>query len=185
MSEFIHNGDLARKATKLNLPYSASIEIITKCNFKCEHCYIPEHTEEMSYSTIVSIVDQLKELGVFEIMLTGGEIVMHKEFMEVVKYIRKKGMRTILFSNISLLSEEQIRELAEIYITEISTSLFSLEDAINSSITKTMNSTKMVLDKVRLIKKYNIPLEIKVPVMKKTYVVFQRSSNFVSKTRLK
>ena len=24
-------------------PYSAIIEIITKCNFNCEHCYIPEH----------------------------------------------------------------------------------------------------------------------------------------------
>lgn len=185
MSEVIHNINLKEKAIEHDIPYSASIELLTKCNFRCEHCYIPQHNKEMEFNTVIDIIDQLKMLGVFEIMLTGGEIVLHKSFMDIVRYMRKLGIRVILFSNISLLTEEQVAELASLYITEISTSLFSVDDDINSSITKIKNSAKVVMDKALLIKKYNISLEIKVPVMKKNKDSFPKIKQFCDENGIK
>ncbi|MDY5101805.1 MAG: radical SAM protein [Agathobacter sp.] len=185
MSEFIHDIDLEELATKKDMPYSASIEILTKCNFKCEHCYIPHHTEEMKYDVIINIVNQLKELGVVELMITGGEIALHKHFMDIVRYVRKLGIRLILFSNISLLNEDQIKVLSELYITEISTSLFSLNDKINSSITGVENSGEKVIENALLIRKYNIPLEIKVPIMKKNRKSYKEIEKFCDNNGIK
>lgn len=90
MKEIVETIDIQDMATQNDFPYSAIIEILTKCNFACEHCYLPEHTETMKYKDIVNIVDQLYALGVFEITLTGGEIVLHPLFMDIISYIRKK-----------------------------------------------------------------------------------------------
>ena len=54
-------------SASLGVPFSASIELTTMCNFRCEHCYIPSHSQELSYSQVIRFLDELKEMGVFEI----------------------------------------------------------------------------------------------------------------------
>lgn len=167
MKEILDTINIQNMATQYNFPYSAIIEIITKCNFVCEHCYIPEHIEEMKYKEIINIIDQLYELGEFEITLTGGEIALHSSFMDIVSYIRKKGLSLVLMSNVSLFSESMIKELAKLHINSVSTTLFSMDNQINDSITKYTNSAETVLKNVLLLKKYGIKVDIKVPIMKK------------------
>ena len=165
MNNTFQNMDLSYISIKNQIPYSASIEIITKCNFNCIHCYIPKHTKVMPTNDILNIVDQLKELGIVELTLTGGEIFVHKDILNIIRYIRKKGIRLTLFTNISLLTEEIVEELSELCINEISTTLFSLDTKINDGITGHNDSVKLILDNAFLLKKHNIPLDIKVPVM--------------------
>lgn len=152
-------------AKKLNIPYSAMLEIITKCNFNCVHCYIPEHTKIMSTIIIYNLIDQLKELGVFEVTFTGGEIFLHKDILDIISYTRSKGIRVTLFSNISTINEKIVQKLSQMYITEISTTLFSMNEEINNHITQNGKSFELVMKNMMLIKKYGIPLEVKVPIM--------------------
>lgn len=172
MKEINCLSDIKDMATEDDFPYSAMIEIITKCNFNCEHCYIPEHVREMEYETIISIVDQLYDLGVFEITLTGGEVAVHSSFMKIVRYIRCKGIKLELMSNASLFTEEVMDELAEMAVS-VSTSLFSVDTEINDSITKSKNSAQKVIQNVLYMKKKGMKVDIKVPVMKKNYVEYE------------
>ena len=178
MKEILDTINIQNMATQYNFPYSAIIEIITKCNFVCEHCYIPEHIEEMKYKQIINIIDQLYELGAFEITLTGGEIALHSSFMDIVSYIRKKGLSLVLMSNVSLFSESMIKELAKLHINSVSTTLFSMDNQINDSITKYTNSAETVLKNVLLLKKYGIKVDIKVPIMKKNYEGYSKIAYF-------
>lgn len=166
-------------------PYSAIIEIITKCNFNCEHCYIPEHTEEMPVADVLNIVDQLYDIGVFEITLTGGEIVLHSCFMDIVRYIRKKGMSLALMSNVSMLSEKQIKEIAELHVNAVSTTLFSLNERTNDIITGKKESKDIVMQKVLLLKQYGVKVDIKVPIMQKNYEDYADISTFCEKEGIK
>ena len=156
-------------SASLGVPFSASIELTTMCNFRCEHCYIPSHSQELSYSQVIRFLDELKEMGVFEITLTGGEVALHSEFMRIVRYIRKKGFRLVIYTNLSLLTRRMMKELSELHVKKISTTLFSLDDDINSSITKHNNSGHLIMNRIVMVKEYGIPLEIKVPLMKKNY----------------
>lgn len=153
-------------ARDFKIPYAASMEIITKCNFNCIHCYIPKHTKVMPTPVILNALDQMREIGVLDLMLTGGEIFLHQDIMDIVAYARSKGMRVTLFTNLSLLDENNVKRLAELYITQISTTLFSLDEIVNDGITCSENSVTQILENLRLLKKYGINTEVKVPILK-------------------
>lgn len=147
------------------LPYSGSIEIITKCNFRCKHCYIPKHTTIMDKKMVISLIDQMQKMGVFELMLTGGEIFLHPDIKEIIAFARSVGLRVTLFTNLYALDEALVAWLSGKYVQEISTTLFSLNEDINDSITGKKGSVQKILQNAALVKKYGIPLEIKVPLL--------------------
>lgn len=175
----------AQISSRLGVPYSASIEIITKCNFDCVHCYIPEHTQEIPTNTVLQLIDQMKEIGVFEVMLTGGEIFLHKGIMEIISYARSKGLRVTLFSNISLLDDDIVSQLATLYVMEVSTTIFSLNPQINDAITQRKGSLKRILNSIELLKKYRIPTEIKVPIMRQNKKDYIQIRDFCAENGLK
>lgn len=79
---------------------SATIEIINTCNFKCIHCYNQNlKSSYIDFSLFCSIVDQLKEMGIVNITLTGGEPTLHKNFIEIYNYCYDIGLKVTLFTN--------------------------------------------------------------------------------------
>ncbi len=165
-----------------NTLFSVNIELLTKCNWKCKHCYIPNHTSDgLSKKTIFDILEQLKTLGTFEIILTGGEIFYRKDIMDIIIKAREMHFSVTLLTNISLLNEEKIKELANLYISLISCTIFSLDENIHDSITGIPGSLKKALNNIILIKKYGIPLEIKTILMKENYNSFKELKTFCDK----
>jgi radical SAM protein with 4Fe4S-binding SPASM domain len=148
-------------------PFVASMELLTKCNYRCEHCYIPSHDAVMNSDIIYRTIEQIKDAGFFELVLTGGEILLLEDLVKIVSFARAKGLRVTLFSNISLMTDELAEKLAALYIKEISTTLFSLDTKINDDITKCKESVDKFLKAAEIIKSHNIHLEVKVPIMKK------------------
>lgn len=74
----IEYGDVFSLADIYEIPASVTIELGTACNLRCMHCYIPNHGHsELSIETIEQIFHQLRELGTFELVLTGGEIFVN------------------------------------------------------------------------------------------------------------
>ena len=74
------------RATAERIPLSASIEIIATCNFKCEHCYIApcaEREDVMSVESARTIFSKLADAGTLSVLLTGGEVLTHKQFADI------------------------------------------------------------------------------------------------------
>lgn len=155
-------------ASKERIPFAVTIELNTICNLKCEHCYIPSHTNEgMDTETIKTLLKNLRELGTFELVFTGGEIFLRKDIYEILKYSRKLGFSIKIFSNVTLIDEMIAEKLSNLPISLISTSVYSLSDEIHDSITNKKGSLQMALQGIENIRKYKIPLEIKMIVMNK------------------
>jgi MoaA/NifB/PqqE/SkfB family radical SAM enzyme len=80
---------------KLELPLSVSLQITRDCNLKCVYC---SETNGMPNAPLTEIKEMISSLqGVKRIIVTGGEPLMRKDLIEVLKII--KEMR---FENISL-----------------------------------------------------------------------------------
>ncbi|MEG0619099.1 MAG: radical SAM protein [Bacilli bacterium] len=171
--------DIHNVAGENNTLTVATLELLTNCNWKCEHCYLPTHTNNgLSKEVIFNTLKELRDMGCFEIAFTGGEIFFRKDMMEIIKRARELGFNVFLLTNISLLTENQIEELSKLYIANISCTLFALDEEIHDSITHVKGSLSKAIENIKLIKKYEIPLKIKTVIMKKNYDYFDEIEQF-------
>lgn len=57
---------------------------------RCEHCYIPEHNNSgFEHDRIINLLYELRELGVFNVSFTGGEIFLREDILEIISVARK------------------------------------------------------------------------------------------------
>ena len=73
---------------ELNFPLSVILQITRKCNFSCVFCSETEKMDDMSIESIQTIVKNLE--GVPRVYLSGGEPLMRKDFIDVLKLFKDK-----------------------------------------------------------------------------------------------
>lgn len=89
---------------------SLELEFTRKCNLRCVYCYSsagdPEEGE-MGLDEMKSVIAQARDLGARKIILLGGgEPLVFDGIEAIVEYIADLGMRQILFTNGTLLTEK-------------------------------------------------------------------------------
>ena len=94
---------------------TAHWSITGKCNYRCKHCYMSAPDAklgELDHDTIMSIVQQLIDCGIFEVSLTGGEPLVRRDFMEIVDALLAGGITiTTIYSNGKLVTDKLLDEL--------------------------------------------------------------------------
>ena len=64
-----------KKAYLNKIPITAVIELLTLCNFRCEHCYIPHRASAgMKFEVVKNLLSDLRAMGTISVLLTGGEV---------------------------------------------------------------------------------------------------------------
>jgi radical SAM additional 4Fe4S-binding domain len=87
------------------------------CNLKCKHCYQDAQkklADELSTEEAKRMLDDLARSNVVALAFSGGEPLMRKDFFEVAKYAREKGMFLALATNGTMITKEVAKKLKEI-----------------------------------------------------------------------
>ena len=84
---------------KNNYPTIVCWRITSECNRKCPFCFRPER-KSLSTDEIYKIVDNLAIYGVKGIGITGGEPLIRKDFVKILKYIWEKDIKICLATNL-------------------------------------------------------------------------------------
>lgn len=91
--------------------------ITGKCNCKCRHCYMsaPQHkVEEFTHEQCMEIIAQMKICGIQQVILTGGEALVRKDFWEIVDALTAADIKiSMIYSNGFLINEKFIAELSK------------------------------------------------------------------------
>ena len=98
------------------------IEFNSNCNFSCIYCYIEKKNKpenELTREELRDAIVQAKSLGVIAMVVLGGEPMLYPHLMEMLRFIREKGMDVELFTNGSNMTEHAARELFEIGATVV------------------------------------------------------------------
>jgi len=157
--------DIYNCAYTNKIPISVTLELNTTCNFRCKHCYIPKHIEKgLELEKIQMIFQELRNLGTLNITLTGGEVFLRDDILSIIEYARSLGFRVFILSNGSLINEETAKELSNLYISEFSTTIFSMDKSINDEITGKKGSLNEILLGLENLKKNNIRVFVKCPI---------------------
>ena len=89
-------------------PITASLELTHKCNLRCLHCYGDYGVgDEMDCKNVLKLLDQLEEIGVKNIELTGGDISIYPYLNEVLKKaFSLKFSAVVLLTNGIIMNKE-------------------------------------------------------------------------------
>lgn len=84
-------------------PISINLDLTSACNFACPHCVdsnIINTGESLKLEEIKRSLDTLKARGLLSvILLGGGEPTLHKDFGEIVNYIKSMGLQLGIVTN--------------------------------------------------------------------------------------
>ncbi len=98
-------------------------EITRACNLACRHCYVrKEGGIGLPFSEITAIADRLPDLGIDDVILSGGEPLLRGDILEIVSYLHGRGLGVDLCTNGTLVDRDRAKQLAR-YLSEISVSL--------------------------------------------------------------
>ncbi|MDE2232136.1 MAG: radical SAM protein [Candidatus Omnitrophica bacterium] len=106
-------------------PYQATLTVTDNCCLKCVMCneWHTHHTEEFNTEEWKNALTQLKEAGIREINLTGGEPLMRKDIFEIVRHARSLGLRVGMTSNGFMMNEQRVAELIASGVSTFSLSM--------------------------------------------------------------
>lgn len=142
------------------------IELTSKCNERCIHCYIPHEDklynidDNLYYDTI----KQLKDIGIISISLSGGEPMLHPNFLEFLKYAQDSDFYVKVFTNLTLLNEEIIKQMKN-NRTSVYVSLYSMNEVNHDAITQMKGSFNKTKSNILKLIENNIPVYINCPIM--------------------
>ena len=91
---------------KNNYPAIVCWRITSKCNRSCPFCFRPNR-QDLSTKEIYKIIDNLVKYGVKGIGITGGEPLLRKDIVKILKYIWEKDIKICLTTNMDLYSKYQ------------------------------------------------------------------------------
>jgi len=102
-------------------------ELTKSCNLFCAHCRgsaAPgSYANELTTDECFRLVDQILEVGHPIIILTGGEPLARPDVMEIARYAVNKGLRVVMGTNGTLITEEMAAKLKDVPVSRLGISL--------------------------------------------------------------
>lgn len=158
------------------------IELTNECNLKCIHCYkgCLEEKKEIRFESIKQMIDDAYSIGVFRVIVSGGECTLNKDFLRICKYIREKRMMLDICTNGQSLYDNKklFNEVIKLYPRIISLSLYSMNPNIHDKITKVKGSHNKTLSVIKKLANLNQNTEIKCFLTKYNVKDWQEVSEF-------
>lgn len=117
------NGGVGTKPRGILLNYSNA------CNFKCQQCFTESPsrpvTGTLNIEDIRRLADEADELGMYEILLEGGEPLVCKDLYEIIRSFGSERFYIEMTTNGYLLTNEVAERLKEAGMSRVSVSLDS------------------------------------------------------------
>ncbi len=102
-------------------------EITRSCNLFCAHCRASadnsQYRGELTTEECYRLIDQILDVGRPIIILTGGEPLVRKDVFQIARYAVKEGLRVVMGTNGTLITEEIASRMKSIPISCVGISL--------------------------------------------------------------
>jgi len=147
---------------------SFQIELTSRCNERCVHCYIPHENKinDIEPALFYNVLDQCRDMGLLNITLSGGEPMLHPLFREFLRKAKDYDFSINILSNLTLLNDEIIAEMKANRLSGVQVSLYSMKAEIHDSITQVSGSFEKTKAAILRLIENDIPLQISCPTMK-------------------
>lgn len=182
------------KTTQEKLPYAVStaemdysnkvggvtsvmFELTYNCSEQCIHCYNPGATrnnaeishrgdrEELDFDDYKRIIDELYDLGLAKVCLSGGDPFSKTIAWDIIDYLYCKGIATSVYTNGQRIVN-QVKRLADYYPLLVGVSIYSGKAEDHDYITRINGSWEKSMNVVKQLSSLGVSMNLKCCVMK-------------------
>ena len=144
----------------ISIPSFCDFLVTERCNLRCRKCRFwqngygidDEITFEECRDFIISLKDWVKPS--FEINLGGGETLLKKSILDLIRLCAGQGFRTAISTNATLIDEKMAKRIADSGLCRLGISLDSLDEDTHDFLTGTAGSHRRLMKAVEYLKKY-------------------------------
>ena len=158
--------EMNQKALDLGVPLSVHLDLTYRCNERCVHCYL-DHDDhgEMTTGEVFDLLAQLADAQVFFLTLSGGEVLMRRDFLAIVEKARQLLFNVKVKTNGVMIRESEAARLRELGVEQVQISVYSHRPEIHDSITKLPGSLDRTVRAIRFLKSQGLKVSISNVVM--------------------
>jgi radical SAM protein with 4Fe4S-binding SPASM domain len=152
----------------------AWIEVTQACNLRCVHCYNEADFQQqgtgkknMSFSDFQKSIDEIQKIGIKRIQIIGGEpYILGDKLKDMLRYVKGKFEFIEIFTNGTLLKDEDFKLLVENNISRVALSVYSNIPSEHDKVTKAKGAHNKLMNTIKKLEEYSIPYRIATIRMK-------------------
>lgn len=154
------------------VPLMGTIELTSRCNLKCVHCYLgpqeeqwKKRSQEMSTEKVLSVVDEIVAAGTLYLLITGGDPMVHRDFKKVYRYAREQGLLVTVFCDGILVNDEIIELFTELPPFVVEVSLYGATAEVYEAVTRVKGSYPKAIKGIKRLLDNGIRVGLKTVLM--------------------
>jgi MoaA/NifB/PqqE/SkfB family radical SAM enzyme len=170
---------IAINALTPNRPHHAQWLITRKCNYRCRGCNVwkEQDKRELSTEEIKKGLDILKDLGIVEIVLSGGDPLLRDDAAEIIEHASKLFITTV-YDNGSM-AAKKIDALRNVDFAAIS--IDSLDEAKNDYIKAVPGAWKKAMKAVETLHNEGINVSVTPTISQQNLYEIVDITNYFTK----
>ena len=148
---------------------SLRITLTNRCNLNCLYCHhdgMVRSDDEMTPDEIYTICKIAKKLGVKKIRISGGEPLLKKDIVEIVRKIASLNFKDISMTTNGTLLEKYAKDLKDAGLDRVNVSLDTLDRKTYEHITKKDYLTEAKNGILKAVEVGLYPVKINMVIMK-------------------
>ena len=152
--EFIRK--FAAQARVDRVPLTGMLEITSRCNLRCVHCYLGPQEEqhrkraqEMSTAEVRSLIDQMADAGTLYLTITGGDPMMRPDFPDIYRHAKLRGLIVDVFCDGILVTDRMVALFRELPPSVVEISIYGATAETYERVTQVPGSFAKFLAGVR------------------------------------
>ncbi|RLB27194.1 MAG: heme b synthase [Deltaproteobacteria bacterium] len=143
-------------------------EVTRSCNLNCVHCRAAAekgpYQGELTTERCLEILDEIALVGKPIVILTGGEPLLRSDVFELARKGTEKGLRMVMATNGTLLSDSIVSEMKNSGVKRVSVSLDGATAQQHDAFRKVQGAFDMAIAGIELLKKHGMPFQINTTV---------------------
>lgn len=152
------------------------LELTYRCNEQCQHCYVSDENKsrfgELTLAEYQTLMDDLRRMGTLHLTLTGGDVAMREDFLDILYCAAEKKFAVSIYTNGIGFGEEALDEIARLHPRVVSFSLYSGIPEEHDAVTGVKDSFQRTLYALMRLKCAGILVNVKTSAMRPTQAGF-------------
>jgi radical SAM protein with 4Fe4S-binding SPASM domain len=120
----------------------------------------------LSTSQIDTLLGEFSSMGGLQLQLTGGELLLRKDIVEILNIAKTHGFVTSIVSNLTLLNEHTLKAIVDLQPRSVGCSIYAASAELHDAVTTIKGSFERSIHSIQLLRSSGIPVIIKSPLLR-------------------